>query len=160
MLQINLKKEQIHGRKSEERKRLKLSGHKSGSNCNCSRLKCFEKVAESERSRIIAHFNGLRSKAEQDSVLSNLIDILPVKRRRSRKKDNNGLLHDFSYQYYVNTLDDGKYSRINVCIDAFCSIFGSTRGRVRFVRESIATSGRFGETSHWRRSLKTIHILQ
>ena len=135
------KKRKVFGRKSNKNQHQKLSGHVTGRDCHCARHQCYTNVTKTERSRIIAHFNSLESKTEQDAVLSNLIDILPVKKRRSRKKDDDCLAHGFSYQYYINVLDSGKYARVPVCIRAFCSVFGITASRVRAVRESIAATG-------------------
>ena len=65
-----------------------------------------------ERERIIAPFNAIESKKEQDTLLSGLIAILPVKQRRSRKPEGEEACHDFSYQYFVNTSNEGKCTRI------------------------------------------------
>ena len=96
---------------------------------------------ESERERIIAQFNAIESKKEQDTLLSGLIAILPVKQRRSRKPEGEETCHDFSYQYFVNTSNEGKCTRIFVCVEAFCSIFGTTRDRIRSIRKALATTG-------------------
>ena len=96
---------------------------------------------ESERERIIAQFNAIESKKEQDTLLSGLIAILPVKQRRSRKPEGEEACHDFSYQYFVNTSNEGKCTRIFVYMEAFCSIFGTTRDRIRSIRKALATKG-------------------
>ena len=136
------KKRKVFGRKSNKNQHQKLSGHVTGRDCHCARHQCYTNVTKTERSRIIAHFNSLESKTEQDAVLSNLIDILPVKQRRSRKDDCNQGFHDFSYQYNGYLMQDDTYTRVSVCCKAFCAIFGITRNRVRTVRAAIAMTGK------------------
>ena len=60
-------------------------------------IQMFLKTTELERTHIIAQFNSMRSKDEQDSFLVGLIEILPVKQRRSRKDVGGQYYHDFSY---------------------------------------------------------------
>ena len=79
------RKRPILGRKQEIAKKLRLKSHETGKNCNCKLHKCFKKTSEEERSDIVAHFNSLPSKDEQDSFLASRIQIVDVKRRRSRK---------------------------------------------------------------------------
>ena len=136
------KKRPITGRQSEKKKQKRLSGHVTGANCNCSRLKCFEKVGENDRTYIITQFNGMQSKQEQDFFLSGLVEILPVKQRRSRNKNSNPDFHDFSYQYFVNIPKEDGIKKEYVCVQAFCAFFGITRSRIRNIRKSIAVKGK------------------
>lgn len=137
----NPRKRPVKGRKRERIKKAKLAGHETGEDCKCMRFKCFENVNLSQRTRIIAHFNNLSTKDEQDSLLSGFIDVMPVKRRRSRKNEDPQSQHDFSCQYFVNIDRDGSFARIPVCIKAFCSLFGISKGRVRRIREAMARTG-------------------
>ena len=140
----NPKKRRVLGSISDANKKRRLSTHETGPNCMCTRLQCFENVSENERNRIIAHFNELSSKAEQDAYLSKYIEVLPVQQPRSRKKDTeNEQHHNFSYQYFVPTLQPDEFTKVSVCVKAFCSIHGITVKRVRYIRESIARIGKF-----------------
>ena len=136
------KKRPFKGRNRDELKKARLNGHVTGDNCFCKRFKCFEMVDEHEQARIIAHFNALSSKDEQDSLLSGLIEVLPVKRRRSRKTDEPSFLHDYSCQYSMRIEKDGAFVKIPVCVKGFCSIFGITKELVRRIRNSISETGK------------------
>lgn len=81
-LEKSTKKRKIHGPMKDVMKKLRLASHETGSNCACKHLKCFDVVVETERRRIIAEFNNMRTKDDQDSYLGGLITVLPVKRRR------------------------------------------------------------------------------
>ena len=83
----------------------------------------------------------MQSKQEQDFFLSGLIELLPVKQRRIRKKGSNPEFHDFSYQYFVNIPKEDGCKKEFVCVQAFCAIFGITRSRIRTIRKSIAVKG-------------------
>ena len=135
------KKRPINGRKTDQAKRIRLSNHVTGPECQCKRLNCFDNVNEPARARVIAHLNSIGSRTEQDCFLSGLIEILNVKQRRSRNDENQHPMHNFSYKYFVNVLKDGVLRKTEVCIRAFCSIFGVTPRRLRFIRESLATTG-------------------
>ena len=63
------KKKKILGRKWEKAKVQKLSSHVIGLPCNCKRLRCFEVTTDIERNALIAHFNSLKSKDQQDSMI-------------------------------------------------------------------------------------------
>lgn len=49
--------------------------HKTGEDCACARLKCFESVNESDRCSIIKQFNDLPGHKAQRMCLSGLIDV-------------------------------------------------------------------------------------
>ena len=49
----------------------------------------------------------MESKKEQDTFLSGLIAILPVKQQRVRKPEGEETCHDFSYQYFIYTSNEG-----------------------------------------------------
>ena len=136
------KKRRVLGRKSDCNKRLKLSSHETGPDCLCKRFHCFLNVQEIDQNRIIAHINSLDSKAEQDAYIAKYIELVPVKRRRSRQENNENVSqHEFSYQYYASTLANDKFNKVPVCIKAFCSLHGVSTKRVRYIRDSLASSG-------------------
>lgn len=47
------KKRPSTGRKRDKTKQARLSDHKTGESCHCTRLKCFDNVKESERKRLL-----------------------------------------------------------------------------------------------------------
>lgn len=135
------KKRQKHESKFETAKKQRLSSHVIGNSCNCKHYKCFDVTTEQDRSRIIAHFNNLRTKNEQDSYLCGLINVLPVKRRRSRGNPEEAEFHKHSYKYFVSVLKDGETTRIPVCSKAFISIFGIKKARVDRLKTALADTG-------------------
>ena len=138
----NPRKRPVKGSSFTAKRIKRLSTHKTGSDCKCSRFKCFEIVPDEEKNRIIARFNEIPSKSAQDAFLASLIDVLPVKQRRSRKdKENNPEAHDHSYTYHVNIVNGNEFIRTQVCIKGFCSIFGISTGRIRHVRQVLASTG-------------------
>lgn len=144
VLQIN-QKSQIVGRKSDISRGKKLKSHVSGSDCNCMKLKCFETISEADRRSLIEHFNCLKNKDEQDAILASLIEVHPVKRRRTRKEDpNEAAFHKNSYKYYVRQASS-KY--VEVCIKAFCSIFGVTDNRLRRIKHHLSETGKKNSSS-------------
>ena len=97
----NPKKRPKLGRKREIEKQKRLKSHASGDSCDCKRLKCFQNTTKHERSTLLALFNQLSSKNEQDSFLATLIRVTSVKRRRPRSSEEKAALHNYSYQYLV-----------------------------------------------------------
>ena len=138
----NPRKRPKKGRKRDSLKKARLSGHVTGRNCECKDLKCFEQVSENEQSRIIDHFNQISTKDEQDCFLAGLMNIKPVERRRSRKEDKPAFQRDCTCQYFVNVSQDSTFTKIQVCVKAFCSFFGIKKARVRRIRESLSKSGK------------------
>ena len=66
------KKKQLNGRKRELSKDERFKNHVTGPPCNCycSKLRCFEMTTEDDRNTVIRHFNYLKTKDEQDALLS------------------------------------------------------------------------------------------
>ena len=65
----NQKKVKILGRKWEKAKVQTLLSQVIGLPCNCKRLPCFEVTTDIEQNALIAHFNSLKSKDQQDSMI-------------------------------------------------------------------------------------------
>ena len=135
------KKRLFSGRKADKNKKERLSGHESGADCKCVRLKCFENVAEADRKALLDAFNAMESKEKQDCYLTSLITVQNVQKWRPRKKENDAKFHEYSYSYKLIVQDDGKVKYIEVCLKAFCAIFGIGVKRVRRIRKSIADTG-------------------
>lgn len=139
------KKRKYHGRKWEISKKLRLSSHTTGAPCNCKRLQCFEIVSAGNRERILNHFNSLATKDEQDSLLASFITVNKVKQRRPRNTESDAKLHDYSYTYKLRIIKEGPESTtelVQICVNAFTSIFGITTSRVERIRTCLATSGK------------------
>ena len=139
----NPKKRPKLGRKREIEKQKRLKSHEVGDSCDCKRLKCFENTSEHERSSLLARFNGLNSKNEQDSFLGSLIRVTSVKRRRPRSSEEKAALHNYSYQYLLKLNREGIACEIQICVKALVSIFGVGISRVERIRNNIATTGLF-----------------
>jgi len=56
------RKRKKEGSQREKAKKLKLSSHVTGPDCQCTRLKCFETICEENRARLIESFNALPTK--------------------------------------------------------------------------------------------------
>ena len=96
--QIIPKKKQYLEEKGEKAKVQKLSNHVIGLPCNCKRLRCFEVTADIERNALIVHFNSLKSKDQQDSMIASLISIKTIKQRRPRQSEEAAKLHNHAYR--------------------------------------------------------------
>ena len=62
------KKRKSKERLRESKKKQKLASHKTGLECNCKRLRCFEIVKREDRTFLLS--NSLASKDAQDSYLA------------------------------------------------------------------------------------------
>ena len=136
------RKRPIIGDKKTLEKQKRLSNHQTGPNCHCSRFHCYENVSAEERDGIIAHFNSLGSKDEQDCLLSSYITITPVQRRKANKDREQAHPHDFSYRYSVSVSRSGTPVNVPVCHKAFLSLFGVTRKRIELIRDSVVKTGK------------------
>ena len=135
------KKRPSIGTKRELNKKKRLAEHETGPDCHCKRFECFIKLSFEERSHIIAHFNSLDTKDEQDALLCTLIHCNPVHRRRSRKAKGEGETHDYAYEYFVNVIREETLTRVKVCHKAFTALFGISRKRVEIARSKVTKTG-------------------
>ena len=135
------KKRKRNGSKKAEKTKKLLKSHVTGENCHCTRFNCFENTTPQDRSQIIAHFNELLTKDEQDSLLASHISCELIKRRRPRNDENMARFHDHSYQYSVNVIRNDNAVKLPVCVKAFQAIFGIGIKRIRRVRHAKETTG-------------------
>lgn len=117
----------------------------------CTRLRCFQTVSEESRQNLLTKFNSLSTKNEQDGYLTGLISFYAPTRRRPRRlieetfenehSDDNLNAKKFAnnavYSYKVRVTD----KEISVCLKAFLSIFGISRGRIRRIQEFMIQHG-------------------
>lgn len=141
--EINVKKRKKLGRMSDVTKKLRLQSNVSGSDCRCNRLKCFTKVGENARDKILKKFNELPTYDEQNSYLAGLISLVPVQRRRPRKPENEvGKFNESSYYYRVRVPQENEASiDVQLCYKAFLSIHGITGRRVQSIQRSLKMCG-------------------
>lgn len=97
-------------------------------------------------------FYKLPTKNLQDSHLAGLLKTSPVKQRRSRKADIHSdsessdnethprFFHSvsFSYTVRIKTELSSKYVDVTICRDAFLSLHGISRARLRRIQNSLA----------------------
>lgn len=136
------RKRKIKGRRKEKDKKLRLSSHITGPDCECTKLKCFEIVNEQNRARLITSFNALPTKDAQDSYLAGLITVAEIQRRRPRSdqpKSNNN--NSYNYRVFVPGGDDSVNCFAYICFKAFLSIFGIKKGRLESIKKSLSTTG-------------------
>lgn len=67
--------------------------------------------------------------------------MLPIKKRRPRKSEDEAKLRDSSFQYKVRVKRGDQIEEIPVCLKAFVSLHGVTRRRVETIQKSLKTSG-------------------
>ncbi|GFO06328.1 vitamin B12-dependent ribonucleotide reductase [Plakobranchus ocellatus] len=136
------KKRKTNGRERHRAKKQRVSSHVTGENCHCSRFRCFEAISHEERQRVIDEFKTLYdTKNAQDAYLATLIAVGAVDRRRPRQNDDER--HNpktMSVNYTINVERDVCHP-INVCFNAFCSIFGITKHRMETIRKALHSTG-------------------
>ena len=135
------KKRKINGKARDDLKKRRLSSHEIGENCYCQRFKCFEVTTEAERQELIARFNDLGSKDEQDAFLSTLVTVKPIERRRQREDCANHIPNDNSYSYFVPIQRGERSSQVPVCFRGFLSCFGITKRRMETIKNSLKNTG-------------------
>ncbi|CAG9840815.1 unnamed protein product [Diabrotica balteata] len=139
----NSKKRKKYGKLSDVNKLLNLRSHTMGQDCRCKRLKCFERIPENARNKIIQSFNLLNSVDEQNIYLCGLITTLPIKQRRPRQHERDALLHDASFRYRVRVVDNinGHAEDVEICKKAFISIHGIGRRKLAVLQQSLKLTG-------------------
>lgn len=95
---------------------------KTGPDCKC-RSKCFVRVNEREKDKILKTFNKIGKKEKQDTYIAGLIKINKVTRHRPT---DNSKPKSCACKYKVKTNNVDKI----VCKKAFCSILGIKKLRV------------------------------
>lgn len=105
------KKRKLHGRMAEVAKKIKLASHEPGSPCRC-RMRCYQKITKEAREKILQNFNLLESHDAQNSYLSGLISVLPVKRI---SKNENARHYDAVYNKYRVLAIMDSLKEIPVC---------------------------------------------
>lgn len=133
------KKRQKTGRVRDVMKHLRAGSHELGPNCFCKRLECFQTVTEENRKRIIREYNLLGDRDKQNSYLSGLITVLPVKQRRPRNDDPRH--NEASFSYRVRVIKDNVSCDVQVCLKAFMSLHGISEDKVRYIRGALLATG-------------------
>ena len=103
-----------------------------GRDCRCS-LRCFERVPEAERNRILTEFYELGSFDIQNAYLHGLVRAYQPKRRYTDRGTTSR--RQMSYSYYVHS----QTADIKVCLTAFCSIHDISKKRVANIRRNPCT---------------------
>lgn len=83
------------------------------------------------RKSILKNFNTLGSVNEQNSYLFGLIAVLPIRRRRPRKNEEEANLRSATFAYKVRFRIDGNLKEVDVCKQAFMSIHGIKKKKLR-----------------------------
>ena len=107
------------------------SARKTGPDCRC-RMKCFDRVNETQRGIILKAFNDLENAQLQDAYLGACINSIPPKRSRPRneaKRTGKGS-RKWTYEYCVKP----ETIKVKVCFKAFMSMHGIGLTRAKRVR--------------------------
>lgn len=104
----------------------------------CKRLKCFENISPDARKELLAQFNLMASKDEQDSHLTGLISFGNVGRKRPRNPPESRKDHAVVYHYKIRWA--GK--DVPVCLKAFLAIHGVTIARIHRLQNSLLYCGK------------------
>lgn len=129
------------GRLSDASRKIRAMSHVEGEDCKCNRFKCFTIITLDERKLILKQFNLLGSKDKQDNHLAGLISVLPIKRRRPRKGEDESSLHANSYSYKVRVLRDDDMIEVQVCHKAFLALHGITNQNVQTIKKALVLTG-------------------
>lgn len=136
------KKKKKYGKLTDVNKLINLRSHCLGEDCRCKRFKCFERIPELSRKKIIQSFNLLSSVDEQNIYLCGLITVVPIKQRRPRQPEQNALLHDASFRYRVRILNmEGNIEEVQVCKKAFIALHGIGRKKLEVLQTSMKMTG-------------------
>ncbi len=81
---ILTRRRKIFSRMSDVKKKLLATSHEMGPDCRCKPLKCFQKVDEANRNRLISNFNEMGTINDQNKYLSGLITINQIVDRSIR----------------------------------------------------------------------------
>ena len=134
------KKRKIGTRKKLLEKEKRLRSHTSGPPCNCTLLKCFERISTEERCHLLSSFNNdFANLNEQNAFLSSLILVLPTERPKPSQFPSKRRV--FSYEYQVPVIKEGIAVKVKVCHKAFMSIFGITNRRTQTIKLAVSTTG-------------------
>ena len=137
---LNTQKLQKNQRTKLLEKEKRLRSHTSGPPCNCTLLKCFERISTEERSHLLSRFNNdFANLNEQNAFLSSLILVLP--RERPKPSQFPSKRRVFSYKYQVPVIREGIAVKVKVCHKAFMSIFGITNRRTQTIKLAVSTTG-------------------
>lgn len=141
ILEKKTKKRAIHGRIKEVSQKLRLRSHELGSECTCKRLNCSSKIPPLVKQQILRNFNNLSSVNEQNLYLCGLMSLVPVRRRRPRKNENEASLRDCVVTYKVRYLHDNVTVEENVCRQEFIALHGITKNKIEHLVKSIKETG-------------------
>nr|CAI5865121.1 unnamed protein product [Callosobruchus analis] len=124
-----VKKARVKGEPYKNSKGGYIPGKTIGVICSC-RAKCFSKLSDEEHQANFRRFYALDNKDNQDVFLQGLLTVANIQRRRPRVQEGNkSKAHVFKYFVYKGT------ANIEVCLNAFTSVFAATRSRVRRLKD-------------------------
>ncbi|GFO09505.1 hypothetical protein PoB_003601000 [Plakobranchus ocellatus] len=104
---------------------------KTGPDCRC-RLKCFDRVNETQRGIILKAFNDLENAQLQDAYLGSCVNSIPLKRKRPRNGAKSTVKgsRKWTYEYCVKP----ETIKVKICFKAFMSLHGIGLTRAKRVR--------------------------
>nr|CAI5837608.1 unnamed protein product [Callosobruchus analis] len=124
-----VKKARVKGEPYKNSKGGYIPGKTIGVICSC-RAKCFSKLSDEEHQANFRRFYAIDNKDNQDVFLQGLLTVANIQRRRPRVQEGNkSKAHVFKYFVYKGS------AKIEVCLNAFTSVFAVTRSRVRRLKE-------------------------
>jgi len=138
------RKKKITGRLSDVGKKFNLSSHEAGKDCKCFHFKCFEIINETDRAKLLRHFNELKSHDEQNNYLAGLITILLLLYRQNRRPrlGEGAAKRDSSFAYRVRIHDDVvNKPDVPVCAKAFCALHGITKNKLTYLQKGMKMTG-------------------
>jgi hypothetical protein len=98
-------------------------------------------VPTEARKSTLKNFNTLGSVNEQNSYLCGLIAVLPIRRRRPRKNEEEANLRSATFVYKVRFRIDDSLKEVDVCKQAFMSIYGIKRKKLAILQNSLKMTG-------------------
>ncbi|XP_050308360.1 uncharacterized protein LOC126744845 [Anthonomus grandis grandis] len=90
---------------------------------------------------IVPKFNLIKSWNDQTAYLTGLISLCPVAQRRPQLPEDESVLRTSTFYYKVRIVRENVAVEERVCKNAFVSLHGLTRRRIKTIQKSLQKSG-------------------
>ena len=114
-----------------------MPARKTGQDCKCS-LKCFQRIGEDHRDKILQSFNDIGNKQRQDIYLHGCIDMHAPKRKKFRNGERENGKGSKCFTYECSVTANGV--KLQVCMEAFIALHGIGKTRLKRIRKPTTTA--------------------
>lgn len=123
MEEKHIKRKKASGAEFRDSSGTLVPARSTGPYCKC-KFKCFSKVPDILKCIIINKFNEIADTEKQDIMLSGLISLCKIQRRRPKTGEGQQRAYSFQYKVKVGTFEE------SVCKTAFGSLHGVGKSRI------------------------------